>query len=114
MPTPISSKLILTWQWGNNPEVRDDDGRVVDPGNNEYTSTRGYIFGEYNGSIETYQALAAEARKDFPTLASVDIECGRVLRSSRQRNLVLVSFPLPPNTTHPAYSLGQEPDFHLA
>lgn len=108
----VSSKLILTWKWGNNPEIKDDEGRIVDPGQDEYTSTRGYVFGHYNGSLKSYTALAAEARRDFPHLRPSEIECARVTKSDRQKGFVLVHFPLPANATHPSYeSSSRPPDF---
>ena len=59
-------KEIRTWKWGNNST------------NDEYTTTRGWVIGNYNDSIEALNELVTEAIKDFPKLEPKDINLGKI------------------------------------
>ena len=82
------------------------------PTNDEYTTTRAFIFGNYGDSFAKYKSMVEEAKKDFPNLKDEDITLGKVTESIHMKHFVLISFLLPDNTTHPDYRNYTKFDFN--
>jgi len=85
-------KEIRTWRWGNNST------------NDEYTTTRGWVIGNYNDSIEALNKLVTEAVKDFPKLEPKDINLGKTKGTGYMDGHLCISFLLPENTSHSEYN----------
>ncbi len=85
-------KEIRTWKWGNNST------------NDEYTTTRGWVIGNYNDSIEALNILVKEATTDFPNLKLADINLGKIKGTGFMDGHLCISFRLPDNTSHSEYN----------
>ena len=94
-------KRIITHTCGNNPE------------RNEFTFSNGFIIsaGTYDRSIDFLNALAAEAKKDFPSLNDSDIIPFIITKSTYNKSFAGIRFPLLPNTIKDGYYQAAELDF---
>ncbi len=97
-------KRICTHKWGNNPT------------NDEYTSSNGLIIsaGTYSRSMEFFNQMAAEAKKDFPHLTDEDIEPIIITKSSYNQGFAGIKFPLQKNALRTGYRQVANLDFHYA
>lgn len=77
-------KFLVTHKWGDN---------------NQYTSTNAFIIPDhYNHSLDTFQEMTDEARKDFPNLKNENVECRTVLQSNWCKGFPIIHFHVPANT----------------
>ena len=97
-------KRIITHKWGNNP-TKD-----------EHTSSNGFVIsgGSYGRSLKALKGMAAEAKRDFPTLKDEQIEPFIITRSSYNMGFAGIRFPLPENATKEGYRQDSELDFSYA
>ena len=99
-------KRIITHKWGNNP-TRD-----------ESTASNGFIIEgfvisgkSYGRTLAFLNELAAEAKRDFPSLTDGQIEPFIVTRSSYNKGFAGIRFPLPANTIKDDYHRSAHLDF---
>lgn len=97
-------KRIITHQWGNNPE------------RNEYTSSNGFVIsgGTYNRTVEFFNELAAEAKRDFPHLVDGDLHAFIITDSMYNKGFAGIRFSLPENSVKEGYRQGSRLDFDYA
>jgi hypothetical protein len=97
----VYDKRIVTHQWGNNPT------------HDEYTNSNGIVMAanHYRHDITFIDQLAAEAKRDFPTLKDEEIEVFVVTRSGYNYGFWGVRFALPAGTVKDGYRAVETVDF---
>ncbi len=71
----------------------------------------GYIFGNYGCSVNDYNLLIQEAKKDFPFLTDDDIRLDKVSKSTYMKGFIFVQFRLREEDIKEGYDIWNWIDF---